>query len=268
MAQLTDSNWRHMRRTLFRIYPQDALRNWALSLRHFRVVLDHGGMTGGGDRLVVLLKSDYGEGQLERVFRALGAFLPGDHAAQGTKRPAEKRHVAPEVPETFLVQGVEVQSFRSAMGLELWISDRDKPFDVSQRAVDEAKSIEHLFDALADLVIDPPRDDAHCVCPKYYPSLWSEGTWRASRNSPERRSPGRGLRRPQPAFLMAFLGLALLVLGAMAWPPPVDTAPGNPVFAYFHDAGGSLLASGVFALPGLLLLSLAWRIVRIRRPRR
>lgn len=282
MNELSDSDWRHMRRTLFRSYPQDVLRDWALSLRHFRVVLDHGGMLGGGDRLLLQLKVHHGKGQFERIFKALGASLPlessapaepadmhaaGTQSPTGANLPKESRYVEPEVLKTFLVRGVEVQSYRSAMRLELWIADREKPFDVSQTAVDEARSIEHLFDSLADILIDPPQDSPHCVCPRYYPSLWSEGTWRANPTSSRSKRTGRGKRRPQPAFLMACLGIALLILGAKAWVPPGDTVAANPVFAYFHEAGGSLLASGVFVLPGLLLLGLSWRIVRIRRRR-
>jgi sorbitol-specific phosphotransferase system component IIA len=57
--------------------------------------------------------------------------------------------------------------------LELRLSDPDEPYEVSARAVASAVAIEAALGALTSSVIDPPLDDPHCVCPKYYPHLWA-----------------------------------------------------------------------------------------------
>jgi hypothetical protein len=57
--------------------------------------------------------------------------------------------------------------------LEIHLSDPDDPYEVSAATVRAAVAIEPLLDPMAGRVIDPPRDDHHCVCPKYYPELWA-----------------------------------------------------------------------------------------------
>ncbi|SMC88171.1 hypothetical protein [Kibdelosporangium aridum] len=52
--------------------------------------------------------------------------------------------------------------------LELWLSDT---YYVTESVVDAAKEIERRLPG--GIVIDPPLDDEHCVCPKYYPEIWA-----------------------------------------------------------------------------------------------
>jgi hypothetical protein len=54
----------------------------------------------------------------------------------------------------------------------LSLSDPDRPFEVTDRTVTAAVAIEVMLTTMRTAVIDPPLDDPHCDCPKYYPDLW------------------------------------------------------------------------------------------------
>lgn len=44
-------------------------------------------------------------------------------------------------------------------------------YDVTARTIAIARELEALL--VADQVIDPPLDDEHCLCPRYYPELFT-----------------------------------------------------------------------------------------------
>jgi hypothetical protein len=44
-------------------------------------------------------------------------------------------------------------------------------YDVSRPTVEQARRVEPALTSLADRVIEPPLDDPHCFCPKYYPGV-------------------------------------------------------------------------------------------------
>jgi hypothetical protein len=65
--------------------------------------------------------------------------------------------------------------YRTHDRFELSLSDVVDPWCVTQAAVDVAKAIDPLFDTLSECMIDPPQDNRHCICPRYYPSFWESG---------------------------------------------------------------------------------------------
>ncbi len=176
---LQDAHWCEI---LFRDHPKARLRAWALSLRYFRFVRGSGGgMDDHGDCLMVALR--FGSHQdLVQIFAALGvSAVPLDPSAGGSGHvafaarvpdPSADRVVESTAPGSIMIKGTPVSAYQQPGRLELSVGDQDKPYDVTAAAVESARQIEVLLAALADRLIDPPKDDQHCVCPKYYPSFW------------------------------------------------------------------------------------------------
>jgi hypothetical protein len=59
--------------------------------------------------------------------------------------------------------------------LELNIFDQDNRYVVTDRSIDGARVVEAAIAPLASSLIEPPLDDKHCICPKYYPEFWRAG---------------------------------------------------------------------------------------------
>ena len=253
---LNDAHWCEL---LFREHPKRQLREWARSMRYFRFIRGPGGgMTDHGDRLAVLLRAE-SPLEVDRAFAALGV--------------PERTASASPVPNRIQVEGVDVSVYHANGRLELSITDSRQPYAVTQAAVDAARSVELLLERLAGMLVEPPQDDRHCVCPRYYPSFWQkEG--RKLEEIPAAGSSTAGERRQNQAVLLGSLGVMLLFLAIMAWRQleashgvPMESA--NPVFGSLHDIGGIPLATGIFLIPGLLFLFLARRILRnLKREKR
>src|SRR5262249_10506104 len=53
------------------------------------------------------------------------------------------------------------------------VTDDKNIYIVTDKAVRRAKLLEKILKPLENRIIDPPNDDEHCICPKYYPDFWS-----------------------------------------------------------------------------------------------
>ena len=247
---LKDPQWCEL---LFREHPKRQLREWARSMRYFRFIRGSGGgMDDHGDRLAVGLKADYGK-DIQRILTALAASDPAAPLSRSS--------------DFVRVRGVKVDIHDSGGKLELSIRDSEQDWEVTQAAVDAARSVETLLEPLVDMLIEPPQDDRHCVCPKYYPSFWHEEKAAALPTPTAREDHTRSERVRNLAFLMVCLGAGLLFLAAMAWRELSDEAlvqsqSGNSVFAYLHDIGGAPLAVGAFLVPAVYFLFHARHVVR------
>ena len=135
---------------LYRRHSPRELRDWATRLRWFRMCRASGGHHDDGDDLRLALRAET-EQELGGVLAALGLTELGQVSIAGESAFASARPGR----------------------LELRLSDPDEPYEVSARAVASAVAIEAALGALTSSVIDPPLDDPHCVCPKYYPHLWA-----------------------------------------------------------------------------------------------
>lgn len=135
---------------LYRRHSPRELRDWATRLRWFRMCRASGGHHDDGDDLRLALRAET-EQELGAVLAALGLTELGHVRIAGESAFASARPGR----------------------LELRLSDPDEPYEVSARAVASAVAIEAALGALTSSVIDPPLDDPHCVCPKYYPHLWA-----------------------------------------------------------------------------------------------
>ncbi len=119
---------------LYERHGKAELAEWVPTLRYFRYCRAVGGHANDGDQLVVLL-SRASPGLLER-FRVAGGWV----------RMVRER--------------VEVSLF-----------DPDHVWDVTEETVVRARALEEWI--APELVIDPPVEREHCVCPRYYPELFT-----------------------------------------------------------------------------------------------
>lgn len=149
VASMTDEA-RRWNAYLYRRHSPRELRDWATRLRWFRLCRAFGGHNNDGDDLRLALRART-EPERAGVLTALGITELGHVRIAG---------------ETAFVTGGPGR-------VELRLSDPDEPYEVTARAVAAALRIEESLGALASSVIDPPLDDPHCVCPKYYPHLWA-----------------------------------------------------------------------------------------------
>ena len=169
---------------LFRDHPKARLRAWAQSLRHFRFVRGSGGgRDEQGDCLMVVLRASSRQ-EVEGIFTTLGvgtcssprdpseSGMRGVDSAEKSSEKSAARLVESPASGSLMLNGARVFVDRKWDQLELSISDPEKPYEVTSTAVEMAQRIESLLDPLADKLVEPPRDDRHCVCPKYYPSFW------------------------------------------------------------------------------------------------
>jgi hypothetical protein len=60
--------------------------------------------------------------------------------------------------------------------LNLSMADSENPYDVTSSAVAAAIAVEALLLAHEARIIDPPVASIYCVCPTYYPDLWTNPT--------------------------------------------------------------------------------------------
>ncbi|WP_109508667.1 hypothetical protein [Nocardioides speluncae] len=130
------------------------LRGWANRLAVFRFCRAFGGHANDSDQLTAAFAVPT-EADLREALTAIG--------------------VVPTVaqPGWVRIADADVHTWVSGGRLTLTISDADSPYDVTEAAVRAAEAVEPVLAPIRALVIDPPLDRAHCICPKYYPDLWS-----------------------------------------------------------------------------------------------
>ncbi|HKP39617.1 hypothetical protein [Mycobacterium sp.] len=178
-----DSRWRSW---LYETHSAVELHEWALRLHYFRFCRAFGGHANDGDQLRVALNAPT-ETELRNLFTVLG--VPAHAIAPDTPDP--KRGTAytlaqyavfpsridrvPTISQPGRVQIAGHNAFAWAHDgrLTFSLSDDDAPFDVTERTVDAALAIERRLLLVATEVLDPPLDNRHCICPKYYPAVWA-----------------------------------------------------------------------------------------------
>ncbi len=162
------------------------LARWACSLRCFRFCRAAGGHANDGDLFLAALRYD-GEADLLGVFEALGIApvrvspeaprpvpgqsYPGDVFAAFPVLVAA--HPALAQPGHVRLAGAAAYVWAGADRVEIHVADEDDVWNVSEAAFEAAQRIEALLVPLADRVIDPPRADRHCLCPQFYPEVFS-----------------------------------------------------------------------------------------------
>lgn len=172
-------------RYLYEVHSREALAEWAPSLRFFRYCRAFGGHAGDGDALRVALKFE-SRSDLERLFSHLGiplVILPPDEPRPVPGKPysgeeySKFRSAVQRFPEIMQPGHVTV----AGAAAFVWVDDDrmtidtkgENVWDVDETAIASARRLEPLLEPLAAQVLDPPLDDRHCICPKYYPELWA-----------------------------------------------------------------------------------------------
>jgi hypothetical protein len=132
---------------VYRTYDPDEVGRWVRSLEFFRFVRRSAGPVFDVDRLVVRL-------ELDDDARRIGARV---ESIEG------RATFASEGPPGQLVIGI--------------YGERDDPhLRVTESTVELARGIEAELRPLRARIVDPPHDSEYCICPKYYPEIWTART--------------------------------------------------------------------------------------------
>ena len=164
--------------------PKARIARWARSLKYFRFVRSGGGMSGGGDNLLLAVRVVSQE-DLEDVFAWLEAPLrpylpdPAEFGGNGQIRfiagpsadPASVQALSPALG-LIRIGAATIYAYYVCGTLELRIADDAEPWRVTDAAVDAARAIEPRIAGFAHRLIDPPQNDPLCVCPKFHPEIW------------------------------------------------------------------------------------------------
>jgi hypothetical protein len=171
---------------LYEKHSREELASWARRLRYFRFVRDPGGANGGGDSLEVRFNVK-DQADLERICRRIGLPLettdPERPTLQSGKSYTGAEYAALEDPippfpayrqlKWTHIQGIPVFAFVfNNASLQISVQQPDSIWDVNETAIQNAETLEPILDSVAASIIDPPEDDDHCICPKYYPEIW------------------------------------------------------------------------------------------------
>jgi len=172
----------HWPRYFFQSHSEDTLQSWAKRLHFFRYVRAFGGHANDGDSLVVTY--------LYRGCEELVAFfclleIPLLHHSQPPPQPVpgvtycndEMARFPSLIPgSTWLEQpGHGVIGGRKAF---LWCTQREiqivlsDGYAVTEATVSQAEAIEEILASASLERLDPPLDNKHCLCPKYYPQYF------------------------------------------------------------------------------------------------
>ncbi len=155
-------------------HPKEQLQRWAKQLNFFRFVRACGGHANDNDSLMVKFIFNNKE-QLKLIFNSCGLILlehkeKPTQLVDGTLVPGWGWM---EYNRISKIQDVRVDIFcrKDSVCIAI-INQTDFGYFVSDADVVNASKLESLFDPLKELVVDPPKDIVHCICPKYYPHFF------------------------------------------------------------------------------------------------
>lgn len=179
---MIDARWEAY---LYERHAKSDLAIWAPTLRFFRYCRAYGGHANDGDALLASISIRYRSG-LESVFRQLGIpliILPPDNPTPvaGVSYPMEQftqfQHGIKQFPDIkqpghVRLSDVAAHVWVFAENMTISIADESLAYEVTEQAIASAQRVEALLEPLAAQVIDPPQDNKHCICPKFYPEIW------------------------------------------------------------------------------------------------
>lgn len=171
---------------IVRGHTQDELQRWATSLRFFRFCRAFGGHANDGDVFEVLIQFQ-SEHDLREICSLLGLRLnplpahspcpvPGrgysaEEFSKFRSRIQNLTHLGQ--PGWCQVNGIPAFVWVDENGLRIcFAGGAGDPYQVTEQDFENALSAEGLLEPLRGRVVDPPRDNPGCVCPKFYPAFW------------------------------------------------------------------------------------------------
>jgi len=168
---------------LFRQHSEAELRGWARKLKLFRYCRAYGGHANDGDSLEVVFSYDSAQ-DIKTFFDSLGVELV-QHA---TKPPQPETgvlypgHVFASYPRLIKeTEWIEQPGHCQIMGIPVFawcvkgkirLSVSGGSYEVTGEHVANAESLEKALLNAPLKVLDPPRDNKNCFCPKYYPDYF------------------------------------------------------------------------------------------------
>ena len=168
---------------LFRQHSEGELREWARRLKFFRYCRASGGHANDGDSLEVAfsydsdqdIKSFFDYLGVELVFHGtkppqpeIGVPYPGDVFAAFPRLIKETEWI--EQPGHCQIKGIPVFAFCEKGKIRLSVSGGS--YEVTDEHVSNAESLEKVLAEAPLKVLDPPKDNKYCFCPKYYPNYF------------------------------------------------------------------------------------------------
>jgi hypothetical protein len=170
---------------LYERHARSELAAWAPTLRYFRYCRAYGGHANDGDTLLASISIQY-RSALESVLRQLGiplVILPPDNPTPevGVSYRGDQfmqfQHGIKQFPDIKQPGHVRLSDVAAHVWvfsdrLTISLADEDNAYEVTAPTIASAHRVEMLLEPLAALVIDPPQDNKHCICPKFYPELW------------------------------------------------------------------------------------------------
>lgn len=171
-------------RYLFESHSEDTLRNWARRLHGFRFLRAYGGHASDVDSLEVAYRYR-SPAELRDFFAFLGLELAVHARCPPHVRPGVAYTVEDYARLPSLIPGtrwIEQPGHRLIAGKRvfLWCTEEairislGSDYVVSERDIADAEALEAVLAAAPLPRMDPPIDDRHCICPKYYPQFFDQ----------------------------------------------------------------------------------------------
>jgi hypothetical protein len=168
---------------LFEVHSAQTLRAWAQRLRLFRFCRAVGGHANDGDELL-LVYAYQSPSELLSFFEGLGLQLTQHsvappQASPGVSYSLDQAQKFPNlIPGTRWLQQPghcklahqDAHAWCTGRQIQLSIAHG---FDVTEADVERAERLERALRDVTLLRIDPPVARRHCVCPAYYPELFT-----------------------------------------------------------------------------------------------
>lgn len=169
---------------LYQEHTESELREWASRLRFFRYFRAYGGHANDGDSLDVALRYESTEaliGLLESIgIHPVVYEEKPDQPVPGINYSHEEYISFPNlIPNT---QWIKQPSHCELLGGKVFVWCNGEIINISSSAgsyvvtndhVELAEKIEPKLEGFKHLIVDPPKDTNHYICPKYYPGFYS-----------------------------------------------------------------------------------------------
>ena len=172
-------------RYLFYEHSETELRDWASRLGMFRFFRAYGGHANDADRLCLALRYDSVEALLA-LFASLG--VSPTHYDDKPDQPIPGKRYRGDEFSAFpsLIRGtewIEQPGHCHIFGVPVFVycenglvnvSVGHGGWSVTETHVKWAEELETHLGSVSQLIVDPPRDTKHYVCPKYYPDFFAK----------------------------------------------------------------------------------------------
>ncbi|WP_172195813.1 hypothetical protein [Saccharibacillus qingshengii] len=163
-------------RYFYETHPRLELKEWGRRLRVFRFCRANADQTGDRDRLMAAFRVSSRE-ELMEICDHLGITLQSlpeiDAASAAADRFRIQEYPNLKQPGHLKLFNLPAHVWVRPGKLVITISDADKPFDVTPRTVKAVETFETKLGFLTERAVDPPLNDKHCFCPKYYPEYFA-----------------------------------------------------------------------------------------------